>query len=56
MLTDPNVFEQYKDELNVDFVYMGYYEKAMSGNISGYLSEHYPAVFSRGNIAIYDVR
>ncbi len=56
MLTDPNVFEQYKDDLNVDFVYMGYYENAMSGNISGYLAENYPVVFSRRGITVYDVR
>ena len=56
MLTDANVFEQYKDELNVDFVYMGYYENAMNGNINPYLAEHYPAVFSARGITIYDVR
>ena len=56
MLTDPETFEQYKDELGVDLVYMGLYETALSDNIGGYLSGRYPAVFSAPGITIYDVR
>ena len=55
-LTDEAAFEQYKDEFDVDFVYMGYYERAMDGEISFYLSGRYPAVFSAGGITVYDVR
>jgi len=56
MLTDATFFEQYKDAENIRFVYMGYYERAMAGNISEYLSEHYPAVFTSGPISIYSVQ
>ena len=56
MLTDADMFERYKDEYEVDFVYMGYYEKAMSGQISDYLAEHYPVFFEKGGITIYDLR
>ncbi len=55
MLTDPEVFEHYRDEMKIDFVYMGYYEHAMAGNIDDYLSGKYPLVFSAGSIRIYDV-
>ena len=56
MLTDPVFFEQYKDEYDLDFVYMGYYERAMNGQIGEYLSAHYPAVFTAKDITIYALR
>ena len=56
MLTDADAFERHRRELNVDYVYMGYYETAMPWNIQGYLSTHYPAVFSANGITIFDVR
>lgn len=56
MLTDPAFFERYKDVYGLDFVYMGYYERAMSGQIGEYLSDNYPAVFESGGITIYGVR
>ena len=56
MLTDPVFFEQHKDEYQVDFVYMGYYERAMKGQIGAYLAENYPVVFSAGDIAVYKVK
>ena len=56
MLTDPMAFERYKDVFDVDFVYMGYYEHAMNGNISNYLAANYPEVFTANGISIYSVR
>ena len=56
MLTDENFFEYHKDEFDVDFVYMGYYERSMTGNIESYLASQYPAVCSAGGITLYDVR
>ena len=56
MLTDAEAFERYKDEFSVDFVYMGYYERAMNGSIDPYLREKYPAVFTAEGITIYSVR
>ena len=56
MLTDPESFEAHKDELDVDYVYMGYYENALSNNIRPYLSATYSEIFSRGGISVFDVR
>lgn len=56
MLTDSAAFEAHRRELNVDYVYMGPYERAMAGEIGGYLEAHYPAVYSGGSVTIYDVR
>ena len=56
MLTDPEAFEAHKEELDVDYVYMGYYENALSDNIRPYLSEHYAEIYSRGGISVFDVR
>ena len=56
MLTDPQFFERYKDAYDLDFVYMGYYERAMSSVMDSYLAENYPVFFSAGGIAIYDLR
>ena len=56
MLTDSEAFERYKDEFSVDFVYMGYYERAMTENIDAYLRENYPAVYTAEGITIYSVR
>ncbi|MBR7190259.1 MAG: hypothetical protein IKD63_04010 [Oscillospiraceae bacterium] len=56
MLTDPESFEAHKEELEVDYVYMGYYENALSNNIRPYLSATYSEIFSRGGISVFDVR
>ncbi len=56
MLTDPAFFERYKDAYDLDFVYMGGYERAMSGNIDAYLSDNYPVVFETGGVTIYGLR
>ena len=56
MLTDAEAFERYKDDFSVDYVYIGYYERAMAGQIDQYLRDNYPAVFTAGDITIYDVR
>ncbi len=56
MLTDPMAFERYKDVFGVDYVYMGYYERAMMGNISDYLAANYTEVFAANGISIYSMR
>ena len=56
MLTDPEFFERNKDAYDLDFVYVGYHERAMNGMIDAYLSAHYPVFFSSGDITIYDLR
>ena len=56
MLTDENAFEAHKAEMQVDYVYMGYHETAMPGNIGPYLSDNYPLLFYSNGISIYDVR
>lgn len=56
MLTDRDFFEANKEAAGLDYVFMGYYERAMAGNILPYLLENYPLVFSSGQIMIFDVR
>ena len=56
MLTDAGVFEANRESENIDYVYIGYYERALSGVITEYLEANYPVVFSSGGITIYDVR
>ena len=56
MYTDPAAFEEYRRSCGVDYVYVGYYERAKPGLIESYYRENYPAVFRSGDIVIYDVR
>lgn len=53
MLTDAGTFERYRQEYGIDYVWMGNYERALSGCIDGYLASTYPAVFSSPNVIIY---
>ncbi len=54
MLKDPEALEMFRRELDVDFVYAGYYER--SPELIDYLRENYPEVYSTGNISIFDLR
>ena len=56
MLTNSDFFESNRKSSGIDYVYMGYFERSMAGNILPYLEEHYPLVFSSGQIMIFDVR
>lgn len=56
MLTDKDFFESHRSEFGVDYVYMGYHENSIEGNIFSYLAEQYPMVFSSGGISVFDVR
>ena len=56
MLTDEAFFEEHRSEFGINYVYMGYYENTLVGNIRTYLEAHYPEVFSSGSISIFDVR
>ena len=54
MLKDPEALEKFRQELDVDYVYAGYYER--SPELINYLLENYPEVYSTGNISIFDLR
>lgn len=56
MLTDAEVFEQYRQEYGIEYVWIGQYEQALGGCIDGYLRSAYPAVFSSGSVHIYQVK
>ena len=56
MLKDPIFFEEVLPDSGVDYVYLGYYEKAIPDVALEYFRDHYPLVFSSGRIEIYDVR
>lgn len=56
MLTDAEAFEEYREREGIDYVYIGYYERALSGVIVDYLSENYPAAFTSGAITIYSLQ
>ncbi len=56
MLTNTDFFEANRESSGVEYVFIGYYERSMAGNILPYLIENYPLVFSSGQIMIFDVR
>ena len=55
MLTNAEVFEANRESEGLDYVYIGYYERALTGVITDYLTENYPIAFSAGAITIYDL-
>ena len=55
MLTDNDLFEQMHASLGIDYVYVGDYERGLSGCCSAYFEENYPLVFSSGSVRIYRV-
>lgn len=56
MLTDAGSFERLHVKYGVSYVYFGYAERSLNGNIYSYLCENYPAVFDTGGITVFDVR
>ena len=55
MLTNAEVFEANRESEGLDYVYIGYHERALTGVITDYLTEKYPIAFSAGAITIYDL-
>ncbi len=55
MLTNPEVFEVNRENEGLDYVYIGYHERALAGVITDYLTENYPVSFTAGAITIYDL-
>lgn len=55
LLTDSASFESLHKELGIDYVYIGNYERALSGCIAYYLEQHYPSVFRSENVTIYKI-
>lgn len=55
MLTNAEVFEANRENEGLDYVYIGYHERALAGVISDYLTENYPIAFTAGAITIYDL-
>ena len=55
MLTNPEVFEANRENEGLDYVYIGYHERALAGVITDYLTENYPVSFTAGAITIYDL-
>lgn len=56
MLTDAAILEACRESEGIDYVYIGYHERALSGVITEYLTENYPAAFTSGAITIFDLR
>ena len=55
MLTDSDAFERYAVELGIDYVYIGYAERAIDGNCAEYFRSNYPAVFSSDSVTIFKI-
>ena len=55
MLTNLGVFEANRENEGLDYVYIGYHERALAGVITEYLTENYPVSFTAGAITIYDL-
>ena len=55
LLTDSELFEQMHVSLGIDYVYIGDYERGLSGSCADYLAECYPTVFEHGNVRIIRV-
>lgn len=53
LLTDSETFEFFREELGIDYVYIGDYEFGIHGCIVSFFEENYPAVFRCGNVAVY---
>ena len=54
LLSDRTAFESLHEELGIDYVYIGDYEKG-AGCDASYFEENYPAVFSSGEVSIYKI-
>ena len=56
LLTDSESFERLHAVIGIDYVYLGDYERGISGCISSsWFAERYPLVFRDGNVSIYKI-
>ena len=53
LLTDGKAFERMRRELGIDYVYIGYYERGLSGCDVAWFDANYPAVFRSDGVTIY---
>ena len=53
LLTDGEYFESMREELGVDYVYLGDYERGLTGCDTAWFDAHYPKVYSYGGVSIY---
>ena len=53
LLTDGKVFERMHRDLGIDYVYIGDYERGLTGCDAVFFEQHYPAVFRSGSVTIY---
>ena len=53
LLTDGEVFERMHRDLGIDYVYIGDYERGLTGCDAVFFEQHYPAVFRSGSVTIY---
>ena len=53
LLSDSVSFEWMHEELGIDYVYIGDYERGLPGCCVSYFDENYPTVFQSGNVTIY---
>ncbi len=56
LLRDGESFELLHEALGIDYVYMGDFERAVSGSNAGWFAERYPAVFRSGHVTIYQIK
>ena len=55
LLTDSESFARLHEELGIDYVYLGDYERGIVGCCAAYFDQNYPAVFRSGNVTIYQI-
>jgi hypothetical protein len=55
LLTDRESFERLHEELGIDYVYLGDYERGIPGCCADYFEENWPAVFRSGDVTIYRI-
>ena len=53
LLTDGESFERLHRDLGIDYVYIGDYERGISGLDAAFFEENYPAVFRSAGVTIY---
>ena len=55
LLTDSESFARLHEELGIDYVYLGDYERGIVDCCAAYFDQNYPAVFRSGNVTIYQI-
>ena len=53
LLTDSETFERLHEELGIDYVYIGDFERGLPGSCAVFFDKNYPAVFHSRNVTIY---